>query len=429
MADKSEGIDIKLSEEDSPADILRESEDISLFADDHGTGEASEVTADLKLDDDFPDSEDGDLKLRMDEIGDLVAEIKSEEDDIKLRVDEIGDLVDEIKLDDQEEEKADASADGEEDMVFEETEGQVGDSVENALDELGEEESTENSTEDASAGEDGSEESQEDTAAAESEKDNEEEIVAESDDSENIEVSEEPESTPEAEADTEISEESESDASESGEQTEEETGSSDVMDMLHDPEVAEDSDESESAESEDLDLGMEELDDTVDEETTDIELEDADSDPPEVEESEIEDLEDLTESEGVTAQLNEASSDEPEEMSEQTSAAESGVQDAPEIENEGSVMPQATDTPEETVASLGSKMLLSLHHEAVVEIARTTLTGEEITQITYGSIIELDKAAGEPVDLVLDGKTIARGEIVQINNDKLGIRIVGIVQD
>ena len=423
MADESEGIDIKLSEEDSPADILRESEDISLFADDHGTGEASADAADLKLDDDFPDSEDGDLKLRMDEIGDLVAEIKSEEDDIKHRVDEIGDLVDEIKLDDQEEEKADASADGEEDMVFEEAEGQVGDSVESALDELGEEESTENSAED------GSEESQENSAAAESEKDNDEEIVAESDDSENLEASEESESSPDAEADAELSEESESDASEGDEQTEEESGSSDVMDMLHDPEVAEDSDESESAESEDLDLGMEELDDTVDEETTDIELEDADSDPPEVEESEIEDLEDLTESEGVTAQLNEESSDEPEEMSEQTSAAESGVQDAPEIENVGSVMPQATDTPEETVASLGSKMLLSLHHEAVVEIARTTLTGEEITQITYGSIIELDKAAGEPVDLVLDGKTIARGEIVQINNDKLGIRIVGIVQD
>jgi len=405
MEVESEEIDIKLSDEDSPADILRESEDISLFAEDHGTGETSEVPADSKPGDVLSDSEDD--------------EEDSEEDDLQLGMDEIGDLVDEIKLDDQEEEKADASADGEEDMVFEEAEGQVGDSVESALDELGEEESTENSAEDASAVEDGSEESQENSAAAESEKDNDEEIVAESDDSENLEASEESESSPDAEAD----------ASEGDEQTEEESGSSDVMDMLHDPEVAEDSDESESAESEDLDLGMEELDDTVDEETTDIELEDADSDPPEVEESEIEDLEDLTESEGVTAQLNGESSDEPEEMSEQTSAAESGVQDAPEIENVGSVMPQATDTPEETAASLGSKMLLSLHHEAVVEIARTTLTGEEITQITYGSIIELDKAAGEPVDLVLDGKTIARGEIVQINNDKLGIRIVGIVQD
>ena len=396
MADESEGIDIKLSEEDSPADILRESEDISLFADDRGAGEALAVPADSKHDDDLLDSE---------------------EDDLKLGMDEIGDLVDEIKLDDQEEEKADASADGEEDMVFEETEGQDGDSVESALDDLGEEESTENSTEDASA-------------VAESDKDNEEEIVAESDDSENIEVSEEPDSSPEAEADTEISEESESEASESGEQTEEETDSSDVMDMLHDPEVAEESDESESAESEDLDLGMEELDDTVEEETSEIELEEAESEAPAAEDSEMDDLENLTESEDeVTAQLSEETSDGPEEMSEQTSAAESGVQDEPEIESVGSVMPQEPDSSEETVDSLGSKMLLGLHHEAVVEIARTILTGEEITQITYGSIIELDKAAGEPVDLVIDGKTIARGEIVQINNDKLGIRIVGIVQD
>ena len=400
MADESEGIDIKLSEEDSPADILRDSEDISLFADD-SSGEAS-TAADLKLDDDFSDAE---------------------EDDLKLGMDEIGDLVDEIKLDDQEEEKADASIDGEEDMVFEETEGQVGDSVESALDELGEEESTGNSTEDASAGEDGSEESQEELATAESEKDNEQEIVAESDDSEKREVSEEPVSSSEAEADNEISEESELDLSESGEQTEEETDSSDVMDMLHDPEVAEESDEVESSESENLDLGMEELDDTVEEETSE-------SDTHEAEDPGIDDLEDLTESENeVAAQLSEETSDEPEEMSDQKSAAESKVQDEPEIDNVGSVMPQEPDPSEEIVDSLGSKMLLSLHHEAVVEIARTTLTGEEITQITYGSIIELDKVAGEPVDLVIDGKTIARGEIVQINNDKLGIRIVGILQD
>ena len=85
MAEESEGIDIKLSEEDSPADILRESEDISLFADDHGTGEASAAAADSILDDDLS---------------------HSEEDDLKLGMDEIGDLVDEIKLDDQEEEKA-----------------------------------------------------------------------------------------------------------------------------------------------------------------------------------------------------------------------------------------------------------------------------------------------------------------------------------
>ena len=45
---------------------------------------------------------------------------------------------------------------------------------------------------------------------------------------------------------------------------------------------------------------------------------------------------------------------------------------------------------EETSSSLGSKMLLSLHHEAVVEIARTKLTGEEITQEVIDSLPQFE---------------------------------------
>jgi len=79
-------------------------------------------------------------------------------------------------------------------------------------------------------------------------------------------------------------------------------------------------------------------------------------------------------------------------------------------------------------AGAASDMLLHFQHEVRVEVARTRLTGKEITQITSGSIIELDKAAGEPVELVLDDRTIAQGEVVMINKDKLGVRIIGIVQ-
>ncbi len=412
MADESEGIDIKLSEEDSPAEILRESEDISLFAEDHGIGETS-IETDLKLDDDLSDSE---------------------EDNLKLGMDEIGDLVDEIKLDDQEEEKADATSDGEEDMVFEESESQIDglSELEDTLDELGEEESSKKSTEDVSPELESSKDSQDDTALAESDKDNEE-VDTESDESKNLDVSEEFENSPEldAAADSDISEEPESDATDSDELTKEESGSSDVMDMLHDPDVDEESDEIEPAESEDLDLGMDELDDTVEEESN-IELEESESAPSlESEESAIDDLEDLSESESEEAkELSEESSGGLEDVSEEMFPTEENEdQDESNIENAVNVRPQEQDTSAEAADSLGSKMLLSLHHEAVVEVARTKLTGEEITQITYGSIIELDKSAGEPVDLVIEGKTIARGEIVQINNDKLGIRIVGIVQD
>ena len=78
---------------------------------------------------------------------------------------------------------------------------------------------------------------------------------------------------------------------------------------------------------------------------------------------------------------------------------------------------------------VGTELLLNVNHEAVVELARTQLSGEEITQLTYGSIIELDKTAGEPVDLVLNGKVVAHGEIVAINKEKLGVRIIGIHQE
>ena len=78
--------------------------------------------------------------------------------------------------------------------------------------------------------------------------------------------------------------------------------------------------------------------------------------------------------------------------------------------------------------SVGTELLMNVHHVATVEIARTRLTGEEITQLTHGSVIELDKAAGEPVDIVLNGKLVAHGEIVVINREKLGVRVIGIHQ-
>ena len=82
-----------------------------------------------------------------------------------------------------------------------------------------------------------------------------------------------------------------------------------------------------------------------------------------------------------------------------------------------------------TTEALGSNVLLNMSHDAVVEVGRTELTGAEISQLTYGSVIAIEKSVGEPVDLVLDGHRVAYGEVVKINNDQLGIRIIGVVND
>ena len=75
---------------------------------------------------------------------------------------------------------------------------------------------------------------------------------------------------------------------------------------------------------------------------------------------------------------------------------------------------------------IAKSLLLTLPHQLTVEIGKASLKGEDITHLTYGSIIELDKKVGEPVDIILGTKLIAKGEVVQINDEQLGVRITRI---
>jgi flagellar motor switch protein FliN/FliY len=51
---------------------------------------------------------------------------------------------------------------------------------------------------------------------------------------------------------------------------------------------------------------------------------------------------------------------------------------------------------------------------------------KDVVELGSGSIIEIDKAAGEPVDVLVNGKTVARGEVVVIE-DNFGVRITEIL--
>ncbi|MBX2860899.1 MAG: flagellar motor switch phosphatase FliY [Vampirovibrio sp.] len=61
-----------------------------------------------------------------------------------------------------------------------------------------------------------------------------------------------------------------------------------------------------------------------------------------------------------------------------------------------------------------------------VELGRTEISIKEVLELTRGSVIELDRIAGEPVDLMANGKLIAKGEVVVIE-DNFGLRITSIV--
>jgi flagellar motor switch protein FliN/FliY len=71
-------------------------------------------------------------------------------------------------------------------------------------------------------------------------------------------------------------------------------------------------------------------------------------------------------------------------------------------------------------------LLLDIRLNLTVELGRTKLTIKEVLELTRGSIISLDRVAGEAVDLYANGKLIARGEVVVIE-DNFGLRITNIV--
>jgi flagellar motor switch protein FliN/FliY len=71
-------------------------------------------------------------------------------------------------------------------------------------------------------------------------------------------------------------------------------------------------------------------------------------------------------------------------------------------------------------------LLLDVPLDVTVELGRTRMSIQDLLALSPGSVIELDKMAGEPLDIVVNGRLIARGEAVVVN-DRFGIRITDIV--
>ena len=71
-------------------------------------------------------------------------------------------------------------------------------------------------------------------------------------------------------------------------------------------------------------------------------------------------------------------------------------------------------------------MLLDIPLKVTVELGRTKRTVKEILELSAGSIIELDKLAGEPVDILINQKLIAKGEVVVID-ENFGVRVTDII--
>jgi flagellar motor switch protein FliN/FliY len=74
----------------------------------------------------------------------------------------------------------------------------------------------------------------------------------------------------------------------------------------------------------------------------------------------------------------------------------------------------------------GLDMLHDVEMEVSAELGRTRMSVRELLSLSPGAIVELDRAAGSPADLLVNGRLIARGEVVVVD-ENFGIRITEIV--
>jgi len=89
----------------------------------------------------------------------------------------------------------------------------------------------------------------------------------------------------------------------------------------------------------------------------------------------------------------------------------------------------SSDPPEVNETPIDKKSLdfiLDIPLQVTVELGRTKLLVKDILQLNQGAVVELTKLAGEPLDIFVNSKLVARGEAVVVN-EKFGVRLVDIV--
>jgi flagellar motor switch protein FliN/FliY len=72
------------------------------------------------------------------------------------------------------------------------------------------------------------------------------------------------------------------------------------------------------------------------------------------------------------------------------------------------------------------EFLLDIPLEVTVQLGMTRMLIRDLLQLGQGSVIELDKLAGEPMEILVNNKLVAKGEVVVVN-EKFGIRLTDII--
>jgi len=89
--------------------------------------------------------------------------------------------------------------------------------------------------------------------------------------------------------------------------------------------------------------------------------------------------------------------------------------------------PQATATDNTSLENNPDlEVVLDIPVKVAMEVGATQISIRNLLQLNQGSVIELDRLAGEPLDVLVNGTLIAHGEVVVVN-EKFGIRVTDVI--
>jgi flagellar motor switch protein FliN/FliY len=83
-------------------------------------------------------------------------------------------------------------------------------------------------------------------------------------------------------------------------------------------------------------------------------------------------------------------------------------------------------TPGGVSAEVNLEVILDVPVTLSMEVGRTRIPIRNLLQLNQGSVVELERAAGEPLDVYVNGTLVAHGEVVVVN-DKFGIRLTDVI--
>jgi len=91
----------------------------------------------------------------------------------------------------------------------------------------------------------------------------------------------------------------------------------------------------------------------------------------------------------------------------------------------GDLKPSAAAVPG---GEMNLNLILDVSVTLALEVGHARMSVRELLQLAPGAVVELDRKAGEPLDVLVNGVRVARGEVVVVN-DKFGIRLTDVVSE